>query len=123
MKLLFDKSRKAEISVKEHELTISGIQFTAEHDQYCCEEVYADFEQAAPYKQQVEELGEVTKIEVENVADEGFTIFVYNGEKRLGVFIGCYNEQNGYYSSNLLLVATEGNVKTTMELSVEDKID
>ena len=43
------------------------------------------------------------------------------GEK---FFIPCYNEQNGYYSSNLELILHKGKAKETIDVSeyVKDEI-
>ena len=107
----FNEPRKAEVIINEENLIISNVKFDDKHDQDCCEKVYADFKQAKYYKKQIEEMKEITKLEVKSVKVTGFIIFIYNGTERLGVLINCYNEQNGYYSDELKLNITDGEQK------------
>jgi hypothetical protein len=64
------------------------------HDQDCCEYVFADFNQLQDTDAIDHEFNE--KIKIENVPSAGFRIE--------GYFIPCYNQQNGYYSSDLFLI-------------------
>jgi hypothetical protein len=52
---------------------------------------------------------------------------IFGGQKGdVKIFIPCYNYQNGYYSSNLSVVITQGGTtKTEVDISdcVEDHID
>ena len=69
----------------------NGLMIEDYHEQDWCENVYCDFGQ-------VEELfktTEFTSLVIEAVVGAGIKIN--------GFFIPCYDEQNGYYSSNLRL--------------------
>ena len=63
------------------------------HDQDCCENVYADFEQLKDTDILEQEFKD---IEIEGVEGSGIRLN--------GYFIPCYNKQNGYYSSNLEII-------------------
>jgi hypothetical protein len=68
------------------------------HDQDCCEHVFAqwsDLENTAIVDT------EIAEIVIEKVEDSGFRL---NGH-----FVGCYDHQNGYYSSDLALCITRPN--------------
>jgi hypothetical protein len=121
----FDTPRKAEVSFNDNELIISGVKFEDYHSQDCCESVYADFKQVEYYKKQIEDLKEIKKMEIKDVEDTGFIIFIYYGyDNRLGVLINCYNSQNGYYSDNLELIITDGEKKIgKFNISKYDNID
>lgn len=71
----------------------NGVEITYYHDQVCCETVYADF--SALKDQGILNI-EIDNINIELVENAGF--------KLNGYFIPCYNEQNGYYSSDLELI-------------------
>jgi hypothetical protein len=77
-------------------VTISDI-----HEQDCCESVYADW---SPIKDSDSEY--FSKLEIKSVKDIGF-LLCFNDTKTL---VPCYNQQNGYYSSNLSLEITKQNV-------------
>jgi hypothetical protein len=101
-----------------------GIKIGQNHDQDCCESVYADFEQMKYYVKEIS--GKmVQEMIIKSVSKMGFIIELWfdydNGEK---IFIPCYNFQNGYYSSNLELII-ETDKKITIDISdcVEDHID
>lgn len=78
------------------------------HSQDCCENVYADFENI----QVITKLGsnfvnsnnlefdENLENHINKVKGVGFEIEDKNG---IRLFVSCYNEQNGYYSSDLEL--------------------
>jgi len=105
----FENSVKLNLNVKDEFIELAGLKIYQEHDQDCCETVYADFSILENYKKQLENYKEISKIEIKSVKDMGFIIFLYkkpyyNGEEaqeRIGILINCYNEQNGYYSDNL----------------------
>lgn len=102
------------------ELTEDKIEFsdgtviTAEHDQDCCEHVYAAFRELEPgalYR-------EFKRISIRGVKDAGFRLN--------GYFIPCYNSQNGYYSSSLeLIINYPDGRKVVKDISefVKDDID
>ena len=118
--------RKADVIIGEDELTISDINFSYHHDQDCCENVYADFSVVKYYKKQIEDMGEINKIEIKSVEDCGFIIFIYKAqiyyEQREGILINCYNSQNGYYSSDLQLVIKYNGKEERMDLEKYDNI-
>lgn len=72
----------------------NGNEISYFHDQDCCENNYADFEQ-------LEELALSYDFEedliFEKLDKQGFRF----GDKGLMFFIPCYSEQNGYYSSDI----------------------
>lgn len=85
----------------------SKISLSYYHSQDCCEAVYADFSSAKYYQESI--VGkEFKELVIKGVAGMGFLICLFQdwerGEK---IFIPCYNEQNGYYSSGLELVINE----------------
>ena len=69
-----------------------------EHDQDCCEHVYADFKQAdwSDFDSKKYDTIEKLVASIEIVEQAGFRI--------AGLFVPCYDEQNGYYSNNLKLI-------------------
>lgn len=120
-----DSSTIKDTKVEEEKFTViteegKEIVFESVHDQDCCEHVYADFSvmkyHAAELKGQW-----VPEIIVKGVDEMGFALHL--GSKK--IFVPCYNSQNGYYSSNLVITITEDGVKTEVDLKgfVEDDID
>lgn len=83
-------------SVTEEAITFdNGNQITFDHSQDCCEYNYADFSILNPnnvyYDHDFnEDLTFKTK-------EEGFVF----GEKGAWIFIPCYSEQNGYYTTEI----------------------
>ena len=80
-------------------ITLNGIEFTDGftiadmHEQDCCENVFADWE----YLLDECPVGSVLDVNrFERVPDAGIKIG--------GYFIPCYNQQNGYYSSDLTVI-------------------
>ena len=71
------------------------------HEQDCCERVYADFS-VMKYFEIQDKI--VKNIIIKGVEEMGFLISLGTGYK---VFIPCYNEQNGYYSDKLELKITD----------------
>ncbi len=103
------------VDITAEKLTFSdGTTIEYDHYQDCCENVYADFEQ-------LRDSG-ITDVEFENLIVEG----VEDAGVRLnGYFIPCYNNQNGYYSSDLKLIITSPmGKKVSIDISeyVEDNI-
>lgn len=79
--------------------------FRTEHNPDCCEYVYGDFQ----IFKESNLVGRTFKnIEIKGIPDMGI-LFCFNNSsshfEKLAVF--CYNEQNGYYSSNLDLEIIE----------------
>lgn len=95
------------------------------HAKDCCESVYADFSVMKYHKEQI--VGkEVKNIVIKSVEGMGFLlVFEIGYNQDVKVFIGCYNYQNGYYSSDLSLVITKYDVEIKIDISnlVEDHID
>lgn len=114
-------------------LAETTLTFTHEHEQDCCENVFADF---SPMEDHADQLDNkfLAELIIKGVDEMGFLLcFIlkqnednhdYTRES-LKVFIPCYNEQNGYYSDDLTLVIELNNTKTTIDISgfVEDNID
>ncbi len=107
-------------------VTDSGdIRFGSNHDQDCCENVYADFS-VLKYVKDIIVGKNITEIVVKAVDEMGFLLdFRYNYDSHEKVFIPCYNYQNGYYGSNLELLINNNGVETKIDISnlVEDHID
>ena len=88
-----------------------------EHEQDCCEEVYADFlslpssflgkdgTEKRLFRVDFEE--DLDKL-IEEVEGQGFMLCTKDGDK---VLVNCYDIQNGWYSSDLAVVLYE---KTTL---------
>lgn len=83
------------------------------HEQDCCENVYADLGILKTYNVSTK-TGKTIDIKdidfeesldklIEGINEAGFNMISKIGEK---FFVPCYNEQNGYYSSNLELFLT-----------------
>lgn len=88
------------------------------HEDDCCEKVYADFSVIEYYIKDIIKFGIINEIIIKTVEDTGF-IICFNGKeykRPLKIFIPCYDEQNGYYSSKLELIIKSGNISI-------DKID
>lgn len=94
----------------------NGTSVTDYHDQDCCENVYADWKQLEDTDAMEHEFPD--KLEIEGVEESGIKID--------GYFIPCYNEQNGYYSSDLELeIKYPDKKKEAIDITnfVEDRID
>lgn len=109
----------------------NGYELEYYHEQDCCEHVYADFDILSNYnlstkigktinikeidfKEELEEL-------IEGIQEQGFNMVSKIEEK---FFVPCYNEQNGYYSSELELILRKGKTKEIIDISnfVKDDI-
>lgn len=105
------------------------------HSQDCCEHVYADFNVLDNYNLStvtgknidIRDIDFEERIEnlIQPVQSAGFNMVSKIGEK---FFVPCYNEQNGYYSSDLELTLRRqvafGNVEEKIDISdcVKDEI-
>ncbi len=85
------------------------------HSQDCCESVYADFESVDIYKGQLCG-GVYHTLIIQGVEEMGFLI-KFIGDEEEKVLINCYNEQNGYYSSNLSLHIQYDNQKYGVDVT------
>lgn len=95
------------------------------HDQDCCESVYADFSILKYHSDSLKDKT-VNKLIIKSVDKMGFLLcFKMEKEKEIKIFIPCYNFQNGYYSSDLKLIISDGGQKVEINISdlVEDHID
>ena len=97
-------------SIDENEIKFdNGNYLTADHEQDCCEHVYADFANmqiktnvfANSISSDDLDFDEDLYNHITLLKGVGFTITDKNG---IELFISCYNSQNGYYSSNLTLL-------------------
>src|SRR4051794_14224088 len=129
--LIFERTfdEAAVISLKGGLLTVGDITITDEHEQDCCERVYADFSAFEHHLKQLNAMG-VRRLEIKAVQGTGLVFFFYQHSdysepNRVGVLVNCYNEQNGYYSSNLQLVIRIGKSEQKIDVSevVYDRID
>lgn len=109
----------------------NGYELEHYHEQDCCEHVYADFEILKDYNVSTKtgktiDIKEIDFREslvelIEGVKGQGFNMLSKIEEK---FFVPCYNEQNGYYSSDLRLILHKEKGKEIMDISdcVEDDI-
>jgi|SaaInlV_130m_DNA_2_1039683.scaffolds.fasta_scaffold09341_9 hypothetical protein len=130
-KIIYNKEFKNKIKdlvIKDEEVIIEfedgGVLLESYHNQDCCENVYADFSIMKYYKERLVDK-ELKDLTIKSVKDMGFLLCFNCGYDNEKVFIPCYNSQNGYYSSDLELHITEGEVTTKIDISdlVEDDID
>lgn len=88
------------------------IQINDKHEQECCESVYADFPQTTPYLKEI--IGKkIENLIIKKVEGEGILLCF----DQIKVFVPCYDEQNGYYSSNLSLVVADNEVKKIIDIT------
>lgn len=114
----------------------SGTILKYEHEQDCCEQVFADFEVLKDYNAlgknadktifdvDFDETATRMFANIDLVDGEGFKIRYTDGDFEGSVFVPCYNQQNGYYASDLVLVYIDGNEKSIINISdcVKDDI-
>lgn len=103
-------------------------ELTYEHEQDCCEEVYADFESITKrilnkkgkdvsiytidFNEEIETL-------VEEVKDQGFMLCAKDGTK---VLVNCYDIQNGWYNSDLAIILYKADKIGTLNLNQQSII-
>lgn len=91
-------------------LFTDGSTLTDYHDQDCCENVYADWDNVED-QLPIDILFDGFSVEI--VPDSGFNLLLYpnigNKDIYIRLFVPCYNSQNGYYSSNLDLIYNRNN--------------
>lgn len=124
-------SQISDVTFKDHEsMTLhftSGkvVTIRGEHDQDCCENVYADYSIIGYYKPQLMDK-DVDRIVIKGVHEMGFLVCIhYYYNECIKIFIPCYNFQNGYYSSNLSLWIGDEKTSKLVDISemVEDHIN
>ena len=84
------------VSISQEEILFDNkMAITQQHEQDCCEAVYADFEQLNDTSIKNETFNNGVNV-VEHQL--GFVIYSDSGNS---YYVPCYNIQNGYYSDNL----------------------
>lgn len=86
----------------------NGKKLTSEHDQDCCELVFADFENMQVMGEREKNYVNADELDFfENILDSvvpiedlGFYLVTKQG---ICLLVSCYNIQNGYYSDELIL--------------------
>lgn len=97
--------------IKEDVIKFSdGSTLYADHEQDCCEHVWADFNA-------IESLAWYTNFEEFNIE-----VVEGSGFRLNGFFVPCYDEQNGYYSSNLSIYFKDSNGKLTCLADVSEGV-
>ena len=83
-------------------LLSNGVNISSYHEQDCCERVYADWEGLL---HAVDDIGGFHKITFLTVQNIGVMLEFYHVHDIIPkkVLVNCYDDQNGYYSSELLL--------------------
>jgi hypothetical protein len=89
----------------------NGNTITFDHEQDCCENNYADFEQIEPQAMNTEFEEPLTFEAIENA---GFRFGNLPGKM---FFIPCYSSQNGYYSTDIRI---EYNGETVLAFDCEE---
>lgn len=81
----------------EHILFDNGHKITFDHEQDCCEYNYADFSQLTP--ETVGYDAEFTEpLDFAFLCGKGF---LFGNLGKAMIFVPCYSEQNGYYSTEI----------------------
>lgn len=86
----------------------NGEMLSSHHEQECCEDVYADFGGMQVMGVQPENFVYAHELDFfENVLDsivpiEGLGFYLVS-KQGICILVPCYNDQNGYYSSDLAL--------------------
>jgi len=105
------------------------------HDQDCCEHVYADLNYLKNSLQNPplanKDSFEFDNLVIKSVKEEGVVFFfsgnlcngISNLYNRIGFFIPCYNEQNGYYSNDLHLSVTYEGIEHSIELQEKESVN
>ena len=74
----------------------NGSEITFDHDQECCEHNYADFEQID--EPEIYDIEFDEDLKFESVEKAGFR---FGSNPTQMIFVPCYSEQNGWYTSNV----------------------
>lgn len=78
------------------------------HDQDCCERVYADFDSIRSQLPDLINDKNIKDFVIKGVPENGFLLcFYYDWEDSEKIFVPCYNNQDGYYSSKLILMVND----------------
>lgn len=88
-----------------------------EHSQDCCENVYIDFDHIDSYRDMINSIWEIIKIEWWTAPEDWVIIKIYNKEwNNYGIYLPCRNEQNWYYNDALEIIFNIEWVETNFEL-------
>ncbi len=114
------------VTVENETLKIGPFVIEADHNQDCCEHVWAGFSVFEGHSRDLNNLG-IHRLEIKAVEDIGLLFFFYEKggycePRRVGVLVNCYNEQNGYYSSNLKLVIRHEDGKSEQRIDVSEVV-
>lgn len=104
-----------------------GSYISYDHEQDCCEYNYADFSVLDVMLGHDKDDIEFDSFEIDTIDDGGFLVKLkLTGNKILrapyrNIFIPCYSEQNGYYTTNIRIVYSDkdGNVITYWYLNAQ----
>ena len=120
---VFDEaSQIKEVLISQEILKLSfenrnDITISSEHDQDCCEHVYADFTVVENYHGRLINK-KVNEIIIKRVEDMGFLICLrHSYDEWEKIFVPCYDYQNGYYSSNLKIIINNDGSRTEVDIS------
>lgn len=102
-----------------------------DHEQDCCEINWADFEMLKSYNLSTQTgkaisiyeedfATTLTELFYKGVTDAGFMIKSKTGNN---FFIPCYSDQNGYYTTQLILYLYHEDTKITEELDVTSYVE
>lgn len=114
--IVSEESDGLTIKIKDQE----PITINYHHDQNCCERVYADFSNVKHHSNRI--VGKNIKLlEIKGVPQIGFLLCFYNHDSypyiSEKILVPCYNEQNGYYSSDLELEIKQGEKITKIDIT------
>lgn len=98
-----DEPYQIKVITAESIIFTNGDTIHHDHNQDCCENNYADFEQIDDLAKQYEFQGELIFEKTENT---GFRF----GDKRCMFYVPCYSEQNGYYSNEVIIYLNDKEV-------------
>lgn len=84
--------------------------FDSYHEQSCCENHYLDFDSFTEDFQMVKDvLKKIDKIEIYWEEWMWITLFFYDWEERVWIFLAGRNTNNWYYTTNLTLIVKLAN--------------
>lgn len=91
------------------------------HSQDCCESVYADWEYMDHMLPELTRGDTYVGMTIKGVPDMGLLLcFVEDYGLGTKLFLPCYNSQNGYYSSNLMLLVRSHLDENGQEFDITD---
>ena len=75
----------------------NGNSITFDHEQDCCEQNYADFEQ-------LDDIARITEFDPNlDFIPQGDVGFLFGNVPNKMFFVPCYSRQNGYYSTDIAI--------------------